>query len=97
MPCGKTLARMLSESSKKTEAAKTLNTPPIAVKIFSKKKALIYNVLASLTTVLGGVLAYYSLAGLHDSLPYFLAIASSSFIYIAVADLIPYQEPLIAP
>jgi zinc and cadmium transporter len=29
------------------------------------------------------------LAGLHDSLPYFLAIASSSFIYIAVADLIP--------
>ena len=56
---------------------------------FSKKKALIYNVLASLTTVLGGVLAYYSLAGLHDSLPYFLAIASSSFIYIAVADLIP--------
>lgn len=56
---------------------------------FSKKKALIYNVLASLTTVLGGVLAYYSLAGLHDSLPYFLAIASSSFIYIAVAGLIP--------
>ncbi len=56
---------------------------------FSKKKALIYNVLASLTTVVGGVLAYYSLAGLHDSLPYFLAIASSSFIYIAVADLIP--------
>lgn len=56
---------------------------------FSKKKALIYNVLASLTTVLGGVLAYYSLGGLHDSLPYFLAMASSSFIYIAVADLIP--------
>ncbi len=56
---------------------------------FSKKKALIYNVLTSLTTVVGGVLAYYSLDGLHDSLPYFLAIASSSFIYIAVADLIP--------
>jgi len=56
---------------------------------YSKKKALIYNVLASLTTVVGGVLAYYSLEGLHDSLPYFLAMASSSFIYIAVADLIP--------
>jgi zinc and cadmium transporter len=56
---------------------------------YSKSKALFYNVLASLTTVLGGVLAYYSLADLHDSLPYFLALAASSFIYIAVADLIP--------
>ncbi|NOQ16309.1 MAG: ZIP family metal transporter [Methyloprofundus sp.] len=56
---------------------------------YSKKKALFYNVLASLTTVVGGVLAYYSLGDLHDSLPYFLAMASSSFIYIAVADLIP--------
>lgn len=56
---------------------------------YSKSKALLYNVLASLTTVIGGVLAYYSLADLHDSLPYFLAMASSSFIYIAVADLIP--------
>lgn len=56
---------------------------------FSKAKALFYNILASLTTVVGGVLAYYSLDGLQDSLPYFLALASSSFIYIAVADLIP--------
>lgn len=56
---------------------------------YSQRKALFYNVLASLTTVLGGVLAYFSLDSLHDSLPYFLALAASSFIYIAVADLIP--------
>jgi zinc and cadmium transporter len=56
---------------------------------YSKSKALFYNILASLATVLGGILAYYSLAGLQDSLPYFLALAASSFIYIAVADLIP--------
>jgi len=56
---------------------------------FSKTKALLYNVLASLSTVVGGVLAYYGLEGLQDSLPYFLAMAASSFIYIAVADLIP--------
>ena len=56
---------------------------------YSKSKALFYNVLASCTTVIGGVLAYYSLEDLHDSLPFFLALASSSFIYIAVADLIP--------
>ncbi|ASF44676.1 ZIP family metal transporter [Methylovulum psychrotolerans] len=56
---------------------------------YSKSKALFYNILASLSTVFGGVLAYYSLEDLHDSLPYFLALAASSFIYIAVADLIP--------
>jgi zinc and cadmium transporter len=56
---------------------------------YSKSKALFYNILASLTTVLGGILAYYSLEDLHNSLPYFLALAASSFIYIAVADLIP--------
>ncbi len=56
---------------------------------YSRGKALFYNILASLTTVLGGVLAYFSLEDLHDTLPYFLALASSSFIYIAVADLIP--------
>ena len=56
---------------------------------YSKRKALFYNMLASLTTVLGGVLAYFGLEDLHDSLPYFLALAASSFIYIAVADLIP--------
>lgn len=56
---------------------------------YEKGKALFYNVLASLTTVIGGVLAYFSLEDLHNSLPYFLAMAASSFIYIAVADLIP--------
>lgn len=39
--------------------------------------------------MIGGILAYFSLDSLHDSLPYFLALAASSFIYIAVADLIP--------
>lgn len=56
---------------------------------FERGKALLYNVLASLGTVIGGVLAYFSLADLHHLLPYFLGLAASSFIYIAVADLIP--------
>jgi len=56
---------------------------------YSRRKALLYNVLASLTTVLGGVLAYFSLENIQNTLPYFLALAASSFIYIAVADLIP--------
>lgn len=56
---------------------------------YSRSKALLYNVLASLSTVLGGILAYFGLDDLHEKLPYFLALAASSFIYIAVADLIP--------
>ena len=39
--------------------------------------------------VIGGVLAYYLLQDLESALPYVLAVAASSFIYIAVADLIP--------
>lgn len=56
---------------------------------YSKSKALFYNVFASFTTVIGGILAYFSLEELHQILPFFLALAASSFIYIAVADLIP--------
>ncbi len=56
---------------------------------YRRSKALLYNVMASFTTVIGGVLAFFGLENLHDKLPYFLALAASSFIYIAVADLIP--------
>jgi len=56
---------------------------------YSKRSALFYNIMSSLTTIIGGVLAYYSLENLHQYLPYFLAMAAASFIYIAVADLIP--------
>jgi zinc and cadmium transporter len=56
---------------------------------YGRIKALAFNLLSSLTTLVGGVLAYFSLEHLHGALPYILAVAASSFIYIAVADLIP--------
>lgn len=56
---------------------------------FTRSRALFFNVLASLSTVVGGVVAYFSLQSMQGALPYILAIAASSFIYIAVADLIP--------
>lgn len=56
---------------------------------FSKAKALLYNLLVSVTTIVGGVVAYFSLALAEAVVPYVLAVAASSFIYIAVADLIP--------
>ena len=56
---------------------------------YGKSKALFYNMMSSLGTVVGGVLAYFSLEHIREFLPYCLAIAASSFIYVAVADLIP--------
>jgi zinc and cadmium transporter len=56
---------------------------------YSRGKALLFNVFASLTTVIGGVVAWYSLSLAQQAVPYVLAIAASSFLYIAVADLIP--------
>ncbi len=56
---------------------------------FKRGKAFLYNVLASLTTVIGGILAWLALQEMTAVLPFVLAVAASSFIYIAVADLIP--------
>lgn len=55
----------------------------------SRLRALTLNMLTSVTSVLGGVVAYFAMADVQDLLPYAIAIAASSFLYIAVADLIP--------
>jgi zinc and cadmium transporter len=55
----------------------------------SRARALTLNLLTSVTSVLGGILAYFLLADVTRLLPYALAVAASSFLYIAVADLIP--------
>ncbi|GAB4511675.1 MAG: ZIP family metal transporter [Sulfuricaulis sp.] len=56
---------------------------------YSRSRALLYNALTGLTTIFGGVVAYFSLSFANQLVPYVLAVAASSFIYIAVADLIP--------
>jgi zinc and cadmium transporter len=55
----------------------------------SRWRALTLNLLTSLTSVLGGLVAYIALDEATHLLPYALTIAASSFLYIAVADLIP--------
>ena len=55
----------------------------------SRKRAFYTNLLASLTSVLGGLLGYFALQQFEPYWPYVLGFAASSFIYIAVADLIP--------
>ena len=52
-------------------------------------KAFTLNLLVSLTSVLGGIAGWAWLDQATELLPYVLAIAASSFLYIAVADLIP--------
>ncbi|MBL1320449.1 MAG: ZIP family metal transporter [Methylophaga sp.] len=64
---------------------------------FSRKKALFFNILSSLSTVVGAVMAYFLLADMQFLLPYILVVAASSFIYIAVADLIPGLHHKVKP
>jgi zinc and cadmium transporter len=52
-------------------------------------RALVMNVISSLSTLIGALLAYYSLQSTMMVIPYVLAIAASSFIYVAMADLLP--------
>ncbi|CAM3735036.1 ZIP family metal transporter [Polynucleobacter brandtiae] len=59
---------------------------------FSRTRALLYNLICGLAAVVGGVLAYFFLEKAHAAMPYLLVIASSSFIYIAVSDLIPQMH-----
>ncbi len=56
---------------------------------YTRGRALAYNVLSGLSAVAGGVLGYLSLSRTQGLLPYVLALAAASFIYIALADLIP--------
>ncbi len=58
----------------------------------NKRAALIKVSLAGAVTALGGVLGFWLVDQLHDYLPYFLVVASSSFIYVALADLIPQLQ-----
>lgn len=58
----------------------------------NKRIALIKVSLAGSVTTLGGLLGYWLVNQLQDYLPYFLVIVSSSFIYVALADLIPQLQ-----
>jgi len=56
---------------------------------FSKRKALLWNVISGMASVLGGLIAYFALSHVTSWIPEILAFAAASMIYIAVADLIP--------
>ena len=55
----------------------------------SRGRALLLNLLTSLTAVIGGVVGFVALEKSLAALPFALAVAASSLLYVAVADLIP--------
>jgi zinc and cadmium transporter len=59
---------------------------------FTRSKALLYNAISGLAAVLGGVLGYFVVGPWAAVFPYLLVVAASSFIYVAVADLIPQLQ-----
>jgi zinc and cadmium transporter len=58
----------------------------------SRKAAIVKVSMAGAITALGGAVGYVLVDALHDWLPYFLVVASSSFVYVALADLIPQLQ-----
>jgi zinc and cadmium transporter len=54
--------------------------------------ALIKLCLAGGVTVIGGVVGFSLVAQIEDLLPYMLVVASGSFLYVALADLIPQLQ-----
>ena len=58
----------------------------------NRRAALVKVSLAGAVTALGGVAGYVLLAQLSHWLPYLLVLAASSFIYVALADLIPQLQ-----
>ena len=58
----------------------------------NRRTALLKVSLAGAVTALGGLLGFWLVDQLRDYLPYFLVVASSSFVYVALADLIPQLQ-----
>lgn len=56
---------------------------------YSRTRALVLNIVSGLAAVVGALASLAALEVIPDLLPYVLSIAAASFLYIAMADLIP--------
>lgn len=65
---------------------------------YSRQRALLLNAVSGSAAVAGGLVGYVVLQDVQGAIPYLLALAAASFIYIAVADLVPalqiHRKPL---
>ncbi|CAN0503703.1 unnamed protein product, partial [Phaeothamnion confervicola] len=56
---------------------------------YTPRRAFTFNILTSLTMLVGATLAWFAMDAVRGMIPYFLAFTAASFIYIAVSDLMP--------
>ena len=56
---------------------------------YSRSRALLLNVLSAASSAVGAIAAFFAFDIVPRLLPYFLALAAASFLYVAMADLIP--------
>ncbi len=54
-----------------------------------KIKALFLNFLSAIAAVLGGIIGFFLFKNIAEGIPFLLAFAAGSFIYISASDLIP--------
>lgn len=59
---------------------------------YSKSRALFFNLLSGVASLIGGVAGYFLLDSVNTLLPYILMITVASFMYVALADLIPSMQ-----
>ncbi|MBU1368710.1 MAG: ZIP family metal transporter [Bacteroidetes bacterium] len=55
----------------------------------SRSRAIWFNLLSGSTALISGIIAFYALEYLQSLIPFALAFSAASFLYIAMADLIP--------
>lgn len=58
----------------------------------SRRRALLLNALSGAAMLAGGLLGYLALQQVNSAIPYLLSLAAASFLYIAIADLIPVLQ-----
>jgi len=56
---------------------------------YTKRRAFVFNLVSGSSAVAGGVIGYFVLDAVEGLLSYALLLAASSFIYIALSDLLP--------
>ncbi|MDN5883024.1 MAG: ZIP family metal transporter, partial [Nitrosospira sp.] len=56
---------------------------------YTRRQALLFNLLSSVATLLGGMLTYFMLQDMNYLIPQLLGLAAASMIYVAMSDLIP--------
>jgi zinc and cadmium transporter len=59
---------------------------------YTRREAFAWNAVVSMSAVVGGVAGYFALTSVQNAIPYVLAVSAASFLYVALADLIPMLQ-----